>query len=34
VVDPAEQLAKDCGQTTELYNQWRRWAEMNKLEVR
>ena len=33
VVDPAEQLAKACGQTTELYNQWRRWAELNKLPI-
>lgn len=34
VVDPAEQLAKDCGRTTELFNQWRRWAEMNRLPIK
>ena len=34
VADPALELARQCGETTALYNAWRRWATDNPLPIK
>ena len=34
MADPAIELAKQCGETTALYNAWQEWAKSNDLKVK